>query len=121
MTESYGPLGRAVPHETTPVPLRSDPFRDNLVDFLLGFVPWRIYELRSASEGEREAIRVMALDLIAHYGDILQYGGKQTEKRRESRVALMSAVALLALQPGGISVLGIHACAEPHDSCPGNE
>lgn len=91
-----------------------DNFREQMADYLEAFVPLRIYELRSKSPEEIDKLRAEAVTLITAKGDVLQYGGKG---QTEARVALITAIAVLAFSEGGVTALGVHACAEPHEGC----
>jgi hypothetical protein len=122
MSAEYGPFGRVVllPPEDRPTKARrdgpDDGFGQRLSDSLLLMVPTCILDQRNATAAQLEAIRTETRDLIAHRGDVLQYGGKG---QGAARVALPRALALLARTEGGVTTLGIHACLTPPPGCPG--
>lgn len=86
--------------------------------FLQGLVPLRIWELWDASEAEVKKLREEAVELISSHGDDIQFDGKY---QTEGRVALVTALAVLARAEGGASILGVHACIEPHEGCPADK
>lgn len=85
--------------------------------FLLGFLPLCIADLRGRSENEMEALRLAAVEQIASHGDVAQFGGPG---RAKSRVGIAQGLAVLAFAEGGVTALGMHACVEPHEGCPGD-
>lgn len=105
----------------TSIPLtRPDPdgFHGRLQDFLLMFVPLRIWELRGAADAEIERLRLKVTEMIGSHGDDLQFGGKY---QTEARVALIDALAILARADGGANMFGVHACFAPHEGCPAGQ
>ncbi|GIL25495.1 hypothetical protein [Actinocatenispora comari] len=63
---------------------------------------------------QRDAARTVE-QLTGDQGDLLLCGGPGTSGRF---VALARAAARAAYQPGGVMVLGMHLCRQPHDNCP---
>ncbi|MFD4904965.1 hypothetical protein [Kitasatospora purpeofusca] len=86
-------------------------------EFLLGFLPLCIADLRAKSPAEFETIRKRSLEQIASHGDVAQFGGKGS---KEARVGIAQGLAVLAFAEGGVTALGIHACIKAHEGCPGN-
>ncbi|MCX4682093.1 hypothetical protein OG413_43715 [Streptomyces sp. NBC_01433] len=93
-------------------------FRSRLADFLCFLVPLAIEEQSRQSREQIDGIREELLDTIAAHGDDLQFGGTH---QRSARVALAKAMALLATAEGGVTILGVHACTEDHEGCPGSK
>lgn len=57
---------------------------------------------------------------IAHNADQLIRGQADRRSRKNSVLASVArAMAIGAFNPGGITFLGVHACDEPHEDCPG--
>ncbi|WP_067469646.1 hypothetical protein [Nocardia amamiensis] len=113
----HRPFGCVVEVARTP---RSDPkdeaFAANLTTTLLALVPTWIATVRDWTTEQRQQATTEAAHTIASHGDALQFGGK---KGGHALDALARGLALLAHAEGGVTALGIHACIEPHDSCPG--
>ncbi|MFJ9771842.1 hypothetical protein ACIRVF_11410 [Kitasatospora sp. NPDC101157] len=86
-------------------------------EFLLGFLPLCIADLRAKAPSELEAVRQRALEQIASHGDVAQFGGKG---KAEARVGIAQGLAILAFTEGGVTALGIHACVKAHEGCPGS-
>lgn len=94
-----------------PAPGDREPASDAIAARLAGPVPRRAALLRGLPWTERHALARDALPVITARGDTLQYAGD-----REALGALATAVAVLALQPGGVSAFGWHWCAD-HALC----
>jgi len=81
-------------------------------------VPLRISELASMPAEQRHAVcsrwAAEAVDEIASKGDVLQYGGKRGEAATVFN-HLASALAALAVQPGGVTFAGMSWCVELPD------
>lgn len=72
-------------------------------------VPLAIRRWADAEPEDRATRLDEALKLIAEHGDDILFGG---EYCREGINALVDAVAILAYQPGGIDIAGMHFEAE---------
>jgi hypothetical protein len=88
----------------------------NLSEALAALVPLAIAELRGTTFEQRRARVAGAADLIASSADQMMFG--KGKKATGVLAAIVNGVAVGAYQPGGISVLGVHACAHPHPWCP---
>lgn len=89
--------------------------KDVLVLTLLVAVPLRIAELQRL-RGETRARQVRwwareAAGVVAHQGDMLQFGGKPGQAAMVFN-HLARGLAALAHQPGGVSFAGTHWCVE---------
>jgi hypothetical protein len=73
-------------------------------------VPLRIHEIRGWSTEERIARARECAPVLASHGDDLQFGGKRTQ---EAFAALVTGLACLAYQPGGVRFMGRTWCAAP--------
>ena len=115
----HRPFGCVVEVARTP---RSDPkneaFAANLTTTLLAVVPMWIATTRDWTAEQRQHAAPEAAQTIASHGDALQFGGK---KGGQALNALAKGLALLAHAEGGVTALGIHACIQSHDSCPGEQ
>lgn len=103
-----------VPHPA----VEADHFRNSVAEALTALVPLRVWELRDASEAEIAKLSEEATVTIAGKADVFQY---KTKGDKPSGVlpALVTAFAVLARVEGGITALGVHACVETHEGCPG--
>ncbi|MDH2425758.1 hypothetical protein [Sphaerisporangium sp. TRM90804] len=88
--------------------------RRALAEVLAGTVPLAIHELRGATFEERRARAAGGVDLICTQADEMMYGKKPTGVL----TAIITGVAACAYQPGGVTILGLHACTHPHPGCP---
>ena len=88
---------------------------DVLVLTLRLAVPLRIAELQLlAGETRTRQVRWWAReagDVVAHKGDVLQYGGKRGAAAMVFN-HLARGLAALACMPGGVSFAGTHWCVE---------
>lgn len=83
--------------------------RERLSTHLSLTVPLAIDEIRERG-GPTDADRDFAAAfgrMLAHKGDVLLYGGRRGEAA-ELVSQLARALAVLAYQPGGVSVFGLH-------------
>ena len=89
----------------------------NLREALAALVPMGIAELRGSTFEQRRRHIEGCADLIACKADGMMFSGK---KRQPTGVlpAIVRGMAVLAYQPGGVTALGVHACADPHPWCP---
>jgi hypothetical protein len=76
-------------------------------------VPLRILELRYGSWGVRKALAAEAEQTVAEHGDDLLFGGPTKGATARAFAALVTGLAVLALQPGGVSFAGRHWEARP--------
>ncbi|GII88230.1 hypothetical protein Ssi03_62200 [Sphaerisporangium siamense] len=93
----------------------------NLADALGGLVPLAIAELRGSTFQERRAYLAGAADIIASKADQMMF--HNTKRVRAASTpgvlpAIVRGLAVGAYQPGGATILGVHACAHPHPWCP---
>lgn len=72
---------------------------------LAAAVPLAIQRWADADKDARTARLEQALELIAEHGDDILFGGPHC---RDGINALVDAVAILAYQPGGITIAGMH-------------
>ncbi|WP_329242829.1 hypothetical protein OG417_44810 [Actinoallomurus sp. NBC_01490] len=89
--------------------------RQNIQVALEGLIPLHIAEMRNHSFETRKELAEADGQRIASHADKLLY---TPGKRPRVLSALARGIAALAYQPGGITTLGIHACAHPHPQCP---
>ncbi|QFG25437.1 hypothetical protein [Actinomadura sp. WMMB 499] len=86
-------------------------------DALLMLTPLAILEMRVVPFETRKEIASEAADIIASKADQLMY----TPGKNPGVLGhLARGFAALAYQEGGVTALGLHACAEPHIECPGS-
>jgi hypothetical protein len=96
--------------------MTAGPVYGNTQIALSGLVPLRILELRGTSFEQRRELVAGAAELIGSRADEMMFASH----RKSSGVfsTLVGAFAVLAFQPGGVTALGVHACAFPHPWCP---
>lgn len=97
-------------NELEPVSAPGNP----LPQFLACFVPLRIHDLQrrgGPEDWEYTAARAFASDLVEQ-GDVLLYGGAPGEAGRLA-ARLVQTIAVLAFQPGGITIFGQHWEVQP--------
>jgi hypothetical protein len=87
-------------------------------DALVALVPMRIAELRSTTFEQRKKLSEGITDIIASQADQLMFA---SHKSPGVLPKLVTGVAVLAYQPGGVTTLGFHACVYPHPGCPLDE
>lgn len=84
--------------------------RDLLTTSLLAAVPLWIHRMRDWSPEERCRRSPELADHVAAHGDILQFKSKKRGETAEAFNRLAEGVAILAHQPGGVTVFGLHWC-----------
>ena len=84
-----------------------------LGDLMELLVPMRIREIAGWSESARIRAGRACSDPIAAHGDDLQYGGRH---HRDALSALVTGLAVIAYQPGGVDFAGRHWCVD-HTAC----
>lgn len=83
-------------------------------------VPLYIAELQGSTFEERKSMAPSIVDLVAHKADEMMYAPRKALKRKSSVLsAIAKGIAIMAYQPGGVTLLGIHACVYSHLGCPG--
>lgn len=87
-----------------------------LKDMLGAFVPVHILEMRSVPHRALQEMAAEAAQIIASHGDDLMFSGKHCAATYTALSNGLAAAALLA--PGGVNVMGLHFCAQPHPECP---
>lgn len=90
----------------------------HLMDALQAAVPLRILEIRDWSPRQRDNDAKWYGNLLASGGDALQYGSGRRGEVAATFRNLVYGLACLAYAPGGVTVNGVHWCAEPHAECP---
>jgi hypothetical protein len=96
-------------------------FAANLTDTLAGLVPLAVAELRGSTFKQRRAYLAGAADIIASRADQMMFQSPKKARAASSPgvlPALVRGVAVGAYQPGGVTVLGVHASVHPHPWCP---
>ncbi|MBB2914900.1 hypothetical protein FHS43_006212 [Streptosporangium becharense] len=88
----------------------------SLREALATLVPLNIAALRGTTFEQRRERVAGAADLIAGKADQMMFGTGKTATGVLSALAM--GIAVGAYQPGGVTVLGVHACADPHPWCP---
>ncbi|GHE33268.1 hypothetical protein GCM10017673_40250 [Streptosporangium violaceochromogenes] len=83
-------------------------------------VPLLIARLREVDDELRQTQIAAAVDAARYLTGVvtdedLQFGGKKCVR---GFAELARSMACLAYQPGGVTVLNLHACAHPHPYCP---
>lgn len=93
------------------------PHEDDLMDALQTAVPLRILEIRDWTEQQRlnDAAWYAQL-LLTQGGDVLMYGTTQPGRVAATFRNYVHALAILAYAPGGVTVSGVHWCAD-HTAC----
>lgn len=92
-----------------------------LIPTLQAAVPLWVMDLSRTPEPTRMGLAREAADTVASHGDVLIYGGKGCAAAFN---ALAKGIALLAYQPGGVTIFGHHWCVGsghqgiPHDGGP---
>ncbi|MGW4720904.1 hypothetical protein [Nocardia sp. NPDC004260] len=113
------PFGCVVEVDRTPRPdPKDEAFAANLTTTLLALVPPWIATVRTWTTEQRQHAAPEAAQTIASHSDTLQFDGNKTGQALN---ALAKGLAILAHTEGGITALGVHACLQPHDSCPGHQ
>lgn len=87
-----------------------------LREALAGLVPLAIAELRGTTFEQRRERVAGTADLIASSADEMMFNSRKKPTGVLAAIAL--GIAVGAYQPGGVTVLGLHACAHPHPWCP---
>jgi hypothetical protein len=85
---------------------------------LAAAVPLWVAELRGRPFSQLQARAQACAATIAAHGDWLLYGAKRPGRTAEVFNQLAEAVAILALQPGGVEVFGLHFQAAPDPEPP---
>lgn len=85
---------------------------------LAALIPPEIAELRGWTFEERQRHIAGAVELIGGEADQMMFASNRGRKPSGVLPALVRGMAVLAYQPGGVTVLGVHACAVPHPWCP---
>lgn len=113
--------------DTTPAPPTDTPARlpDNLALALDGLIHYRLAQFQARPDELRRVQQEAGdyADTLAECGDRLTAPGNfpgRTDRRAraEALTAAATALALGALQPGGITWAGMHWCTNPHPGCP---
>lgn len=91
--------------------------RANLVEALRCAVPLHMAAIRTWPAARRRAYLPPGWAEAVGFGDAILFGGSW---KRAVRVfdAYARGLAVLAYEPGGVSLFGAHWCASPHDGCP---
>lgn len=79
-------------------------------------VPLRILELRNTPFEERVRLAREGALLIAEKGDVFQFGGGKKGEAKRVFTAVVTGLAIGALQPGGVDAFGLHFCID-HAAC----
>jgi hypothetical protein len=87
-----------------------------LQDALSAAVPLWILELRQSTFEQRAALAAKACDVIASQGDIILYRSSKKGETAKAFNELAKGLAVLAYQPGGVEIFGLHFCVN-HDEC----
>lgn len=99
--------------------MTDEEFSANMRTALIGLIPLWIAELAILPAESRYDRCAGDADNIAQNADRLLY----PEGRRMQDSGVLNSVArglaLGAFQPGGVTLVRIHACVEPHEDCPG--
>jgi hypothetical protein len=95
------------------------------LDALEGLVPLYLirFEAQPLELARAFAESDSAADILAESGDRLTApgnftGAEERDRRGEALSATARALALGALQPGGVTWSGRHWCTQPHPDCP---
>lgn len=111
--EAAGQLARAAERLS-----RQEPAKYGLLATMLdALVPLRMHELKTRDKQELASLGRAQVDALASHGDALLY--KVKGETALAFKALLTGIACAALvADGGITVLGLHWCALPHEHCP---
>lgn len=93
-----------------------------LTDALEATVPWWIEQLRGTSFGYRQGMARESVDIIGSQGDNILFRASKPGETARAFNALARGLAILALQPGGVTALGLSFCAthpRTHWTAPG--
>lgn len=102
----------------------SDSAKDVLVITLQAAVPLHIDKVRRLSAAERSRLARSAADTVAAHGDNILFKSKKAGDTAHAFNELARGLAVLALQPGGVTFAGCHWEVEPDpddveaDVCP---
>jgi hypothetical protein len=90
-----------------------------LLTAIEGLIPLHLIRLAELSDGDRRRLAEQYADALGSAGDRLTAPGNFDDRAERSRAltALAGALALGALQPGGITWAGRHWCSSPHVNC----
>jgi hypothetical protein len=93
-----------------------------LMTVLDGLIPLHLMRLAQLSEGDRSRLAERYADALAAGADRLTAPGNFDDRaeRSEALTALAGALAIGAMQPGGVTWAGRHWCTKPHPNCPAN-
>lgn len=84
--------------------------RDEIVAAVRPLMPAALSAALTQNFEDRRQAAIVASDTLAQFGDTLQYGDG------DGIDALATVIATLAIQPGGVDLLGYHWCRE-HALC----
>ncbi|MFE9099893.1 hypothetical protein [Actinomadura geliboluensis] len=100
-------------------PERSEGLEENLAAALQAAVPLRMLETRDWPATQRANDAAWAVELMRSgaAADELLYGVKDGRPAAAFN-ALVRGLAALAYAEGGVTVAGLHWCAEQHAECP---
>lgn len=94
--------------------LSGNPNGGNNEPLMLAMLPWgvstAVEEVKPLSFERRHALALDCAQIIAEKGDVLQFKSKKKGESAQAFTALIRALAILALQPGGVVFCGNHFC-----------
>lgn len=106
----------------TPAPWRPGGDDPVLAETLrLAVACWMVEMRGLTAEQRRHRLPRDAAGLVGSRGDALQWRGKSGRAVPGTAAtfnALAAGMAALAGEDGGVTALGVHACARDHDGCP---
>jgi hypothetical protein len=90
-----------------------------LLTAIEGLIPLHLVQLADLTDRARQRLAVQYADELAAGADRLTAPGNFDDRRERAAAltALAGAIALGALQPGGITWAGRHWCSSPHVNC----
>jgi hypothetical protein len=93
-----------------------------LLTAIEGLIPLHLVQLADLTDRARQRLAVQYADELAAGADRLTAPGNFDDRRERAAAltALAGAIAIGALQPGGITWAGRHWCTRPHHGCPVN-
>jgi hypothetical protein len=99
--------------------LRPEEVEANLAEALRCAVPLHVAEMRGWTPDRRRRVG-MPHGWTAHIGlaDSMLFGTKIRGRAELAFTTWARGLAVLAYEPGGVTLFGVHFCAVDHDGCP---
>lgn len=98
--------------------LTAEDARANLAEALRFAVPVHVAATRGLDYDARRRYLPHGWQAVMGQLDAVQWCGKRAGVSARAFDTLARGLAVLAYEPGGVGLFGLHWCAEPHPGCP---